>query len=475
MRRAGPPFVFALVLGAAMTAAGQEPFVRLMTLDPGHFHAALIQKEMYPGVDPTVHVFAPVGPDLLLHLGRVTAFNRRPERPTAWRLEVHAGPDFLERMLREKAGNVVVLSGRNRGKIDRILAAVEAGLHVLADKPWLISAADFPKLERALLVAEQKRLVAYDVMTERSEITTILQRELAQDARVAGTIGPGRPAEPAIEMESVHHILKLVAGAPNLRPAWFFDTNEQGEALSDVATHLVDLVPWMLFRGQAIDHAEETRVLSARRWPTVLSGDELRRVTGLKQLPADLSGPMRADRLDYFANGETSYTVRGVHARVKLLWNYEAPAGAGDTHTGVVRGSLARIEVLQGPEQKWVPELYVVPNRAAEAPAIKTALVACIARLASDRPGLAVIDEGTHLRVSIPERYRVGHEAHFAEVTERFLGYLKDPGSLPKWEKANMLAKYGVTTEAVELSRRSAGDGPEGNGPGAATATRTAR
>ena len=26
------------------------PDVRLMTLDPGHFHAALIQKEMYPGV-----------------------------------------------------------------------------------------------------------------------------------------------------------------------------------------------------------------------------------------------------------------------------------------------------------------------------------------------------------------------------------------------------------------------------------------
>ena len=73
-----------LVLAPAMSATGAEP-VRLMTLDPGHFHAALIQKEMYPGVDPTVHVFAPVGPDLLLHLGRVTAFNGRAERPTRWR------------------------------------------------------------------------------------------------------------------------------------------------------------------------------------------------------------------------------------------------------------------------------------------------------------------------------------------------------------------------------------------------------
>ena len=39
--------------------------VQLLTLDPGHFHAALVQKEMYPGVAPRVHVYAPLGPDLL--------------------------------------------------------------------------------------------------------------------------------------------------------------------------------------------------------------------------------------------------------------------------------------------------------------------------------------------------------------------------------------------------------------------------
>jgi predicted dehydrogenase len=452
MRRAGP--VLPLVLGAAMSVSGEEALVRLITLDPGHFHAALIQKEMYPGVDPIVHVFAPVGPDLLLHLGRVTAFNRRDERPTEWQLEVHASPDFTERMLREKPGNVVVLSGRNRGKIDRILASVEAGLNVLADKPWLIASSDFPKLERALGVAREKRLVAYDVMTERSEITTILQGELARDPQVAGTIGPGTEAQPALEMESVHHILKLVAGAPNLRPAWFFDTEEQGEGLADVATHLVDLVPWMLFPGQPIDYRTELRVVSARRWPTPLTGDELRRVTGLESLPAELAARMKDGRLDYFANGEASFAVRGAHARVKVLWNYEAPAGAGDTHTGVVRGSLSRIEVLQGSEQNWQPELYVVPNRPADAATLRAALARRIASLALGRPGLAVLDEGTRLRVVVPDRYRVGHEPHFAEVTERFLGYLKDPATLPAWEAANMLAKYRVTTEAVALSRR---------------------
>ena len=442
-----------LAVGVAVSAGAAEP-VRLMTLDPGHFHAALIQKEMYPGVDPTVHVFAPVGPDLLLHLGRVTAFNERRERPTRWRLEVHAGPDYLERMLREKPGNVVVISGRNRGKIDRILASIEAGLNVLADKPWLIAAADFPKLEKALALAAEKRLVAYDVMTERSEITTILQRELCRDPQLAGKVGPGSASEPALEMESVHNILKLVAGAPNLRPAWFFDTEEQGEALADVGTHLVDLAAWLLFPEQALDYRSELRLVSARRWPTALSGDELRRVTGLKELPAELAARMQGDRLAYFANGEAAWSVRGTHVRVRALWNYEAPAGAGDTHTAVVRGSRARIEVQQAAEQKWLPELYVIANQASDAAALKSALERRVAELAKARPGLAVADEGSRLRVVIPERYRVGHEAHFAEVTERFLGYLKDPAALPRWENANMLAKYRITTEATEASRR---------------------
>jgi hypothetical protein len=163
---------------------------------------------------------------------------------------------------------------------------------------------------------------------------------------------------------------------------------------------------------------------------------------------------MKDGRLDYFANGEASFAVRGVHARVKVLWSYEAPAGAGDTHTGVVRGRLSRIEVLQGSEQKWQPELYVVPNREADAATLRAALARRIASLALIRPGLAVLDEGTRLRVVVPDRYRVGHEPHFTEVTERFLGYLKDPATLPAWEAANMLAKYRVTTEAVALSRR---------------------
>jgi predicted dehydrogenase len=91
-------------------------------------------------------------------------------------------------------------------------------------------------------------------MTERYEVTSALQRELIHDASVFGEIIKGTDEEPAVYMNSVHQILKVVAGAPNIRPAWFFDVREQGEALADVGTHLVDLVQWMLFPDKSIDY-----------------------------------------------------------------------------------------------------------------------------------------------------------------------------------------------------------------------------
>jgi hypothetical protein len=54
----------------------------------------------------------------------VSRFNQRADNPTSWELQVHATPDFLTQMLRDRAGNAVVLSGRNRGKIDRVQSSL---------------------------------------------------------------------------------------------------------------------------------------------------------------------------------------------------------------------------------------------------------------------------------------------------------------------------------------------------------------
>ena len=427
--------------------------VRLLTLDPGHFHAALVQKERLPGVAPRAHVYAPLGLDLLAHLGRVAGFNARADEPTSWELEVHAGPDFLPRLLAERPGNVVVLAGRNRKKIDYILACLGAGLHVLADKPWVIDAADLPKLRQALDTAEEKGLVAYDIMTERHEITSVLQRELVSDPDVFGTPRPGTPEEPGVSMESVHYLLKMVAGAPLRRPPWFFDVAEQGEGLSDVGTHLVDLVPWVLFPDQPLDVERDLRVKAAKRWPTALTRDDFARITGEADFPAALSPAVRDGRLDYFCNTQVLYTVRDVHVRLDVLWDLRAEPGAGDTHFAAFRGSRSAVEVRQRREENFRPELYVVPNDEGNKDDILSALWVKVTALQGRYPGLGVEPRGGEFRVTIPDSYRTGHEAHFAEVARQFLGYLKAPASLPPWEKPNMLAKYHVTTRGVEMAR----------------------
>ncbi len=436
----------------SVAQSGPMSEIRLITLDPAHFHAALVQKEMYSGVSPHVAVYAPLGFDLTEHLVRVARFNLRPDDPTSWRLEIHAGPDFLERMLKERPGNVVVLSGRNRAKIEQIQQSIECGLHALADKPWILNLGDLPKIGQALDLAEKQGLVAFDIMTERYEVTSILQRDLVNAPGVFGTILPGDSKDPAVFMESAHRLMKSVAGVPNLRPPWFFDVNEEGEALADVGTHLVDLVQWTVFPGQAIDYRKDIRMLGARHWPTTLNKEQWRRVTGVAEFPSSLSGCMKNGNLDYYCNNFVSYALRGVHIQMNVLWDFDGPPPT-DSYFAKFCGTKSRVEVRQGSLENFRPEVYVVPNTSALKIEVLAGLRKQIGVLQSTLDGLGVEERGDEFRLTIPDRHRVSHEAHFAQVTRQFFEYLKNPQALPAWEKPNMLAKYHVTTAGVELAR----------------------
>jgi predicted dehydrogenase len=422
---------------------------RLIVLDPGHFHAALVQKEMYPWLARQVSVYAPLGPDVIDYMQRIALFNTRRENPTSWEIELHTGPDFFERMLRERPGNVVILTGRNRPKIDRILASVEAGLNVLADKPWIITSAEMPKLERVLDEADKKGLVAYDIMTERYEITSILQRELVNNEAVFGKLIAGNDAEPGVSAKSVHHLMKVVAGVPLRRPAWFFDVAETGEGLADVGTHVVDMVQWIAFPDEKMDYRSDVRILGGRRWPTVIPQADFQRVTGELEFPQYLAGSVKDRKLDYFCNNSVYYTVRGIHIKLDILWNWEAPPRTGDTYDATFRGTRARVEIRQGKAEKYIPELYVVPQSGDVLSAVRRTVEALQARYL----GLAIEESAGEARIVIPERFRVGHEAHFAQVTNKFAEYFGEPHSLPEWEKTNMLVKYYVTTKGVEVGK----------------------
>jgi len=424
---------------------------KLVVLDPGHFHASLIQEDMYPSLAKQVSVYAPLGPDVLDYLQRIERFNTRKVNPTSWEIELHTGPDFLERMLRERPGNLVIISGRNRPKIDRIVASVEAGLNVLADKPWIISSADLPRVERALDDAEAKHLVAYDIMTERYEIASILQRELVNDADVFGKLTAGSDSQPGISAKSVHHLMKVVAGVPLRRPAWFFDVGETGEGLADVGTHVVDLVQWTAFPDQ-MDYRTDVHVLDGRHWPTVISQADFQRVTGEPEFPPFLEGHVKDGKLEYYCNNSVHYTVRGVHVKLDILWNWQAPEGSGDTYEAAFCGTKARIEIRQGRAEGFIPEVYVVPESAALRAQVFAALKRRVDALQGVYAGVALAESAREAHVVIPKHLRSDRE-HFADVANRFFEYLNSPQTVPGWEKTNMLVKYYVTTKGVEAAR----------------------
>ena len=171
------------------------------------------------------------------------------------------------------------LSRRNSAKIDRIQRCIENSFNVPADKRWILPS-DLPNIQHALDLAEERRLVAYNIMTERYEAISILQRELVNTTSVFGAILPGNTESPAVFTESVHRSMKSVAGVPSLRPPWFFDLNEQGEALSDVGIHMVDPALWTAFPDQPIDYRKQIKVIDAKRWPTTVTIEQWLRVTG---------------------------------------------------------------------------------------------------------------------------------------------------------------------------------------------------
>ena len=55
-------------------------------------------------------------------------------------------------------------------------------------------------------------------------------------------------------------------------------------------------------------------------------------------------------------------------------------------------------------------------------------------------------------KINVPEELKIGHEAHFGQVTSNFLTYLEKE-ELPVWEVPNMISKYYTTIEAYKMAQ----------------------
>ena len=303
---------------------------------------------------------------------------------------------------------------------------------------------DLPKLEAAFADAKRKNVLLYDIMTERFEIATMLQKAFSQQPALFGTLEKGTPEDPAISKISVHNFSKVVAGSQLKRPQWFFDPKQQGAGIVDVMTHLVDLVQWEAFpdvtlskvRCEGVEGASLDDRAHAR---AVRPSDRCKGVPRVSCALREGRCPERAGerRDDVHAEGSPRAHVGDVGLR--------GAAGAGDTHYSLMKGTKASLIIKQGKEQSFKPTLYV--ERADQA-----SLRAAVADVAKTYPGIDVKAEGNHFVITVPEKYHNGHEAHFGQVTENFLKYVRD-GKLPSWEVPNMIVKYATIMQAYEMSR----------------------
>lgn len=433
----------------------------LLLVNPGHFHAAMTLRKRHPALSDEVHVYAEEGQDLNDFLRLVTSFNQRGHEPTTWGLHVYRGPDYLDALLRQPPGDIAVVAGKNDSKLSTMQRLHEAGLHVLGDKTWLINGNNLELLD-AVTAAPP---LAMDIMTERFEIATRLQQVLSMDKDVFGGFrDTGK--EPAVYFRSVHHLYKEVNGEPLVRPAWYFDTTVQGEGITDVTAHLVDLAQWMIAGEQGADYARDIVLSAARQWPTAIPADIFSRITGLGEFPVESVHDVNSGALQYLCNAKINYTLRGVPVEVDSIWDLAIPEGGGDTHLGILRGKHADLVVDQGLETGFVTRLRVAPVR--DCPDYERALTNALEALRDVCPGVGYEryknsgvknDAGgtnagdSGYEITIPAAMHQGHEARFAEVLNQFLGYVS-AGKWPQRVSEELVTKYTLLAKAHELSHR---------------------
>ena len=432
-----------------ITIGGRRTVHTLLILNPGHFHAALVLREPHSELAQDVFVYSEEGPDLDRFMEMVNTFNQRETNPTDWRIHVYTGSDFRRRLIEEKKGDIVVSAGKNNAKMKDVEGLSRAGFCVLADKPWLINESALPLLQAAVA---PDRPLALDIMTERFEITTILQKAFMAEKEVFGRIRIDSDGSPSVFKESVHHLYKLVNNQPLVRPAWYFDLNVQGDGITDVTTHLVDMTHWMLFPGIAVDFEKEIELLQARRWPTAIPLDIYTKITQQDHFPEAAKGSIHGDILQYFSNGEMIYRVRGVPVHIRVIWNLEIPEGGGDTHQSLIKGTRSDLVVRQLPEHGFKVELLIAPQT--DFSTVERAVSRCLEKWAPTYPGLSVHREAEYLVVDIPDQLRTTHEEHFCQVRDMYLDYLSK-GAYPAETRASLVSKYTLLAQALKLAMAS--------------------
>ena len=130
-----------------------------------------------------------------------------------------------------------------RGQI--IIRALEAGKHVIADKPICTRLDELDEIER--LAREKNRSVGCLLDLRDTAVFRTMRRLIRE-----GSIGDVHTF-----LFTAQHPLNLAA-----RPAWYFEPGKHGGTINDIAVHGIDLIPWL--SGRSIVEVTAARAWNAR-------------------------------------------------------------------------------------------------------------------------------------------------------------------------------------------------------------------
>jgi predicted dehydrogenase len=150
--------------------------------------------------------------------------------------------DSADRVLADVDCDAVAIGDYFARRGELAIRALEAGRHVIADKPLCTRLDELDRIEQ--LASSKRRSIGCLLDLRDTAVFRTMRRLIAE-----GAVG-----EVHTVLFTAQHPLNLAA-----RPAWYFEPGKHGGTINDIAIHAIDLIPWMTGRSFA-------EITAARAW-----------------------------------------------------------------------------------------------------------------------------------------------------------------------------------------------------------------
>ncbi len=166
------------------------------------------------------------------------------------RQEIKVTDTNFDEMLSRIDCDIVAIGDYYAKRGSLAIRALQAGKHIIVDKPLCTS------LDEYKIIAElaEKKNLKVGCMFELRSAAEIIE---ARDMILSGELGK------IVQIQfSAQHPISL-----KTRPQWYFEAGKHGGTINDIASHAIDIIPWMT-------GLEYKKIVAARNWHALGMGSE---------------------------------------------------------------------------------------------------------------------------------------------------------------------------------------------------------